>query len=514
MNRMEAGLRRLEAGFNRIFTEEWNPWYQLGALAMFSYWIVAVSGVYLFIFFDTSIKGAWESVEVITREQWYLGGVMRSLHRYASDALVLFVTLHLVREAVLGRFRGVRWFSWVSGVPLLWLMFAAGIGGYWLVWDQHAQYVAVVSSEWIDWLPGFGSALARNFLSNATLSDRFFSFLVFLHIALPLFLLIGVFVHIKRLKLARIHPARGLLAGMLAGFLVLSLIKPAVSMGRADLSYTVSVVNLDWFYLNIYPLIDSLGKGPVWGFLVSFSLLLSALPWLLPEKKDAVRPARVDPANCNGCSWCFQDCPYDAITMIPHPDKPGMRQALVDPDLCTACGICEGSCPSATPFRHVDELISGIEIPDYPLDKLRIEAEAAIDALEGSNKLVVFGCDHALNLEEIAQAEEMKASGLATVSLPCTGALPPSFVDFVARKPGVLGVVISGCHESDCYFRKGSEWSEQRLMGQRMPHLRTRAGKHKVKVCFAGPYDREILLKELAEFRSGLTEDEIEVAAS
>ncbi len=508
MKPLQACLRRIEAGFGHVFTEDWNPWYQLGALAMFSYWIVAVSGVYLFIFFDTSITGAWESVEAITREQWYLGGVMRSLHRYASDALVVFVTAHLVREFALGRFRGVRWFSWVSGVPLLWLMFAAGIGGYWLVWDRHAQYIAVVSSEWIDWLPGMGSALARNFLSNSALSDRFFSFLVFLHVALPLFLLIGVFVHIKRLKLARINPATGLLVGMLAAFLVLSLVKPAVSMGRADLASTVAVVNLDWFYLNLYPLIDTLGAGPVWGFLLSLTLLLAALPWLLPEKEAPVAPARVDPANCNGCAWCFQDCPYDAITMIPHPDKPGMRQALVDPDLCTACGICEGSCPSATPFRRVEELISGIEIPDYPLDELRAQAERQIDALDGQDNLVLFGCDHALDVKAL------EAEGLAVVSLPCTGALPPSFVDFVARKPGVQGVVISGCPGSDCYFRKGSEWSEQRLSGRRQPHLRTRAGKSKVRVCFAGPYDGELLIREMEDFRRELEDGEPGVAAS
>ena len=108
---------------------------------------------------------------------------MRSLHRYASGAMVVTVTLHLIREFVLGRFRGVRWFSWLSGVPLLWLLFAAGIGGYWLVWDRLAQFIAVATSEWIDWLPMFGDTLARNFLTDRSVSDRLFSLLVYLHIA-------------------------------------------------------------------------------------------------------------------------------------------------------------------------------------------------------------------------------------------------------------------------------------------------------------------------------------------
>ena len=497
---MEETLRRLEAGFNRLFSEHWNPWYQLGALSFFFFWIVTVTGIYLFIFFDTGIVGAYESVGYLTHEQWYLGGVMRSLHRYASDALVIVVTLHLGREWVLGRFRGVRWFSWCSGVPLLWLMFAAGIGGYWLVWDRLAQYIAVSTSEWIDWLPVIGDALARNFLSNQTLSDRFFSLLVFLHIALPLFLLLGMFIHIKRVKLARSTPARGLMVGTLAALTLLSLAYPAESMGPADLSSTVAVVELDWFYLNMYPLLDMIGPGPVWGLLGGFSGLLIVLPWLLPEKKaEILAPAIVNPDNCNGCSWCFQDCPYEAITMIPHVDKPNRRQALVDPDLCTACGICEGSCPSATPFRNVTELVSGIEIPDFSLDALRQNAEKALDQLdESQTNLFIFGCAHALDLPALDHPN------IAVLSLPCTGALPPSFADYIARKPEVAGVLISGCHPEACFFRLGSEWTEQRFHGERMPHLRTKAGKDKVRICWAGPEDRLRFVEDIEAFRADL----------
>ena len=38
--------------------------------------------------------------------------------------------LHLLREYLLDRMRGARWLAWFTGVPLLWLMFAAGLSGY------------------------------------------------------------------------------------------------------------------------------------------------------------------------------------------------------------------------------------------------------------------------------------------------------------------------------------------------------------------------------------------------
>lgn len=497
---LQRGLRRVEAVFNDTFGAAWNPWYQLGALGFFYFWLATVTGIYLFIFFDTSILAAYASVQRITDVQWYAGGVMRSLHRYASGAMVVTVTLHLAREFVLGRFRNVRAFSWISGVPLLWLLFAAGIGGYWLVWDGLAQYIAVATTEWIEWLPVFGAGLARNFLTNSALNDRFFSLLVFLHIAIPLFLLVGMFIHIKRIKLARSTPARGLMAGTLTALIVLALLRPAASMAPADLSFTVARVDLDWLFLNVYPLLDAFGPGPVWGLLGTITVGLVVLPWVWParaEERALDLPAVVDPANCNGCGWCFNDCPYEAITMIPHSYKADLRQAVVDPDLCTACGICEGSCPSATPFRNVEELVSGIEMPGYPLDRLRQQTARALAAAETS-AVFVFGCDRGFDVTTLASHD------IKVVSLPCIGMLPPSFADYVARQANVSGVMVTGCHPADCFFRKGSEWTQQRFNGERMPHLRTSAGKNKVRIHWAGPHERAALKSAIESFREEL----------
>ena len=89
---------------------------------------------------------------------------MRSVHRYASDAMVVTMLLHLTRYWAFDRMRGFRWFSWVTGIVLLWLVFAAGVNGYMLPWDKLAQFVTQASFEWFDWLPGFGGTLIRNFI--------------------------------------------------------------------------------------------------------------------------------------------------------------------------------------------------------------------------------------------------------------------------------------------------------------------------------------------------------------
>ncbi|UCE32151.1 MAG: cytochrome b N-terminal domain-containing protein, partial [Burkholderiales bacterium] len=135
-SRPERFVHTLDRLFDRAFGRAGNPLRQLGALGFHLFWVVAATGTYIYVFYDTSVAGAWTSVQWLEREQGWVGVAMRGLHRYASDALVLVVLLHLVREWMLGRFRGFRWFTWISGVPLLWLIAAVGLVGYWLVWDQ------------------------------------------------------------------------------------------------------------------------------------------------------------------------------------------------------------------------------------------------------------------------------------------------------------------------------------------------------------------------------------------
>jgi hypothetical protein len=103
-----------------------NPLRHLGALGLFFLWILVASGLYLYTVLDTSIEGSTARSAGSRDEQWYLGGVLRSLHRYASDGFVLVMMLHLLREWAYGRYHGFRLYSWVTGVPLIWLAYISG----------------------------------------------------------------------------------------------------------------------------------------------------------------------------------------------------------------------------------------------------------------------------------------------------------------------------------------------------------------------------------------------------
>ncbi|MBK8439643.1 MAG: cytochrome b N-terminal domain-containing protein [Rhodobacter sp.] len=123
-------------------------------------------------------------------------------------------------------------FSWITGVPVIWFVYMSGITGYWLVWDKLAQYVALTTTELLDALPFFAEPIARNFLTPESLSGRFFTLLVFLHIAIPLMLLLMMWIHIQRITSARTKPPRGLSVLTLAALVIVSFAMPAPLEGQ------------------------------------------------------------------------------------------------------------------------------------------------------------------------------------------------------------------------------------------------------------------------------------------
>lgn len=500
LNRIRQGghwlLSRIEQLFSTVFTPAWNPFYHLGALTVFFFWVVLVSGIYVFIFFDTSVAGAWHSVESLTHEQWYLGGVMRSLHRYASDAAIVTIGLHIVKEFVMDRYRGVRWFSWFTGVPLLWLVYPLGITGYWLVWDRLAQYVAIASSELLDVLPIFSDPMARNFLTNESVSDRFFTFMAFLHlIGLPVFLLFAIWFHLLRISRPVVNPPLGLAVGSLLALTGLSLVWPALSQPPADLGTVATGLGFDWFYLIAYPLLDHGSAALVWIVLLGSSTLISLAPWL-PRKRQ--QPAAVvDLPNCNGCGRCVADCPYNAVSLMPRTDGLAYTsQAEVNTDLCTACGICAGACPTSTPLRRMTELVPGIDLPGLPIRTLREQTLAAAARLPaGVPRILAYGCETGANIAAL------RAAGVEVVALTCIAQLPPSFLDFVITRRHADGVLLLGCRAHDCHYRLGVEWTEQRLAGERDPYLRARVPRERIHTLWAGPASAADIRRAVEAFR-------------
>ncbi|MFO1316990.1 MAG: hydrogenase iron-sulfur subunit [Burkholderiales bacterium] len=505
---VQAGFATAERAFDRPFGAAANPWRHLGALGFLLFWIVAATGVYVYVGYDSRVDGAYASVAALSSNAFPLGSLARSLHRYASDAFVVVVLAHLAREWAFERYAHFRRFSWLTGVALLWLAFASGIGGFWLVWDRIAQYSLIATAEWLDVLPVFNGALVRNFIAADAVSDRLFSLLVFLHIGFPLALLALMWIHLQRLAHPRTNPPRALGWGTAVALALLSVMRPVASDAPADLATAPGVLALDWFYLGAHAFADVVSPAGLWLAAGALTLWLLALAWWSGAARRP-RPAAavVDLANCNGCGRCFADCPYAAVTMTSRTDGKALpRQATVDPALCAGCGICAGACPSSSPFRSVLDLVTGIDLPQAPVHALRAVLDGALTRFgtaapdPARPRVVVFACDPDGDARALMSLADERT---AVIGVLCAAQVPPSFVEFALRSHAD-GVLVTGCRTGDCAHRLGDRWTRERMTATREPHLRPVVPRDRVRLAWASRRDAPELAHALAEFRASL----------
>lgn len=492
-------LARLEAGLSVGFGHAGNPMHYLGALATGFLWMTLVTGIYLFVFYRTSLEGAYLSVEALTHEQWFAGGVMRSVHRYASDAAMICLLAHALREALRGRFRGPRWFSWVSGTPLFWILILFGITGYWMVWDEMGLYAAQASAELLDALPIFSEPMRASFLTAEAISSRLFTLIAFIHlVGLPLLIVIAIWLHLMRIRYPRLNPPRRLWLVSLVALVVLALLLPVTSHVPADPALVPGPLRLDWFYLGLFALAESTSSGWLWTAGAATTLVVAALP-LVPGGR-ALPPAQVYLPDCSGCRYCAEDCPYGAIDMVPRSDGRNFEfEARIDPALCVSCGICAGACPSSSPFRQREPLTTGIELPDWSMDRLRAEMRVQRQSEEHSPaSILVIGCDYGVDLERLP------VPGIARISLPCIGMLPASAIDYALRQGAWGGVLISSCAECDCHHRLGERWLSERIERDRPPALRERVERSRILMVPLKPGQQRRLQRALVEFQTRL----------
>ena len=447
--------RWLAAGDRAVGTvlpADLNPFLQLGALANWSFLLAVVTGVALLLFYTPSVHQAHASMLAMDEAPW-TSGLVRSLHRYTSDACLAMVLLHALKIFAARRFSGPRWWAWLTGAFALVTLWLIGWLGYWLPWDQAAQHVAEGSARALDAIPLFVDQLERSFVADSEVNSLLFFLVFFAHMLLPLIVGVGLWLHITRLARARFLPGRRLMVWSSVAFVAVSLAVPAVTGAPAAMGVKATSFSIDAWYLAPLWLTDRMNGGWLWLFWLVAGATLCSVPWLLVRGR--VRPATVDVANCHSCNKCSADCPYLAITMVPRTDgRRYVQQAQVDPSACVGCGICAGSCDTA-----------GVGLAWRPGDGVREEVVAQVEraVAVGNAPRVVFVCAHA---EPVAAAADA-----LIVPVSCIGFVHMLTVEF-ALKAGAREVVLASCGDGNCRYREGDLWTRARLSGDRGPFLR------------------------------------------
>lgn len=495
--RVDGALAWLDGWIARWLPHDSNPLAQAGAAANFALTVAIVSGVALLVWYSPSLQFAYSSVAAMGGHT--LGGWVRAVHRYSSDLAMLFILVHATRIFFARKFSGTRWLPWVSGVGLIALVWFIGWTGYWLVWDQPAQQVAVTSMRLLDALPIFGEPLGRLYVADRMVPSLLFFVVFFLHMLLPLAIAIGLAVHLVRVSRAKLFPNWKLGAALFAGMALAAVLVPAPLDAPAEMAVKPATLTVDAWYLTPLALALRFQSAGLWVALFGTTALAAAMPWLLGRRRTPLSyQAVVEESRCHACTQCVQDCPFDAITMVPRTDgKRFPSMALVDAAKCVGCGVCAGSCDS-----------EGISLPwfDTRREESRIETEIVAARATGGSPWIAFvagDIDSALALFAATKWRE-RLPHYQVHFVPTASWVRPKFVEQLLRN-GAAGVLIVRDARAEAAARDGNRWVSARLTGERKPVYRPdRAGGSSAwRVVDYDPARPAVLQRAAEIFRTG-----------
>lgn len=469
LSRLDAAWAWLDGFVGRWLPVEFNPLAQSGRAVNFCLLVAVASGVLMFVWYSPSVQFAYPSLKAI--EGRTIGGVVRGVHRYSSDLMMLLLFVHAFRMFVAGKFFGERWLAWVSGIGLMALVWFIGWTGYWLVWDQPAQQVAVESMRFLDALPIFGEPLGRSFLADSLVPSLLFFVVFFLHMLLPLGIAVGLVAHLLRLSRVKLLPQWPLGASLAAGLVVAALVYPAPLDSAAAMAEKVEAFTVDAWYMAPLALSLRLQSAGLWVAIGGAIGLGAAIPWLFGRRRNKHSyQAVVDESRCHSCSQCSQDCPYDAITLVPRTDGKNFPSvAWVDPERCVGCGVCNGSCDSA-----------GVGLQWFSTlgEEKRILDTVARTREGGGGDWIAFvpgEADGGVGQFRKRIWEE-RLVGYEVFVVPTASWVRSSLVEQLLKR-GSKGVLVLRDDRAERVSRDGGQWVEDRLSQRRSPEFRPkRAG--------------------------------------
>jgi coenzyme F420-reducing hydrogenase delta subunit/Pyruvate/2-oxoacid:ferredoxin oxidoreductase delta subunit len=496
LRQLEKVFLHLDRWIGRVVAAPWNPLLHTGALAVTTFLVATVSGIALLVWYKPSVHLAYASVEAMSQAP-FTAGLLRSLHRYSSDAVVFFGLIHVLRVLFERRFGGARWLAWVTGAIMMALLWFIGWTGYWLVWDLRAQFVAVGTARMLDVLPIFADPLGRSLLTDEGVNSLLFFVVFFIHMLVPLAMGVVMWIHITRLARARFLTRRPMTLWVMASLLLLCAVYPAGNEAPASMTALPQSISMDWWYLFPLVVTERLSGGWLWALTLAASAIFISVPWWLATRRPA--PASVVASRCNECMKCYQDCPYEAIQMVPRSDGSTKfrTQASIIPSKCVACGICAGSCDTA-----------GIGIDWFSAidQRRRVEAWLKQAGDAGETVHIAFTCAESagagLDVDSATgRCEELP--GYRVMQVPCAGWVHPLLIERAMRH-GAGGVLISSCGPGECVYREGDEWERQRLEGERLPSLRTdKVDEEQVRLVGFDRTRTAELIREAARLRHG-----------
>jgi ubiquinol-cytochrome c reductase cytochrome b subunit len=129
--------------------------YVWGSTLVFTFGVQVITGLVLWAAYSPSAQTAWESVYYIEYEMSG-GSLLRGIHHYTAQAMVILLVLHLMQVVIDGAYRAPREVNYWFGMALLLLVLGLSLTGYLLPWDQKGFWATRVATNMAGTVPLVG----------------------------------------------------------------------------------------------------------------------------------------------------------------------------------------------------------------------------------------------------------------------------------------------------------------------------------------------------------------------
>ena len=279
-----------------------------GGLAIFFSLVLLITGALEMYYYLPTPDGAAESIQILTGLVPY-GNLIRNLHYWSAQLLVITIMVHLARVILTGAYAPPRRFNFLLGLILLVLILLLDFTGYVLRWDEGIRWALVVGTNLLKTIPGAGEGLYQFVIGGtqpgAPTLIRFYAWHIFgLSLAVA-----GITVwHIFKIRrdggVSAPPPVRGektkrvpraelvgkeIMAMIIAGvvLLLLSVFVPApIDQPLLEKGALMGDSQAPWFFLWIQETLQY-GNPFLWGVALPLAavILLGLLPYVLPNAK-------------------------------------------------------------------------------------------------------------------------------------------------------------------------------------------------------------------------------------
>lgn len=279
--------------------------FGLGGISVFLSLVLLATGILLTFAYVPTPAEAFKSIEILTYQAAF-GWLIRNMHYWAAQALVIVAVLHMLRVIFTGAYKAPRKTNYVIGILLLALIVLFNFTGYVLRWDEGTSWALTVGTSLLKEIPLIGNAVYQIIVGGLDIGPattiRFYAWHV---IGLTLIVVILIAWHAfkvrrdggisHRSREPRIDRARLVTSETKAMLIVtallilVSIVLPAPIGPVADLPTRSASVQAPWFFLWVQFLLRSLPA--VWaGVLIPIGAvaILILIPYVIDRKLDGV----------------------------------------------------------------------------------------------------------------------------------------------------------------------------------------------------------------------------------